>query len=158
MNFMDDGSGFQLELQYREAPEDVEKSRRNQEILLHVFDRMAAGDVDAFWAIFDPDMVFHEAACLPYGGAHKGIPAAQAAVERLLSCYTSMRAVFEGVSAMGDIAIVYQTVTFRVKANGNTGSVPVAELYRFRNGKVIEWRALYFDPSMVAQAINGATS
>jgi ketosteroid isomerase-like protein len=155
MNFMDDGSGFSLDLQYRNSPEDVKKGQENQKILLHAFDRMAAGDVDTFWSIFDPDMVFHEAASLPYGGAHKGIAAAQAAVAKLLSHYAAMRTVFESISCMGDIAMVYQTVTYRVKANGNTGSVPVAELYRFRNGKVIEWRALYFDSQMVAQSITG---
>jgi ketosteroid isomerase-like protein len=151
-NFMTDGAGFSMEMNF-EQPEDVEKSARNQKIILHAFDRMLAGDVDTFWGIFAPDMVFHEAPSLPYGGAHKGIPAAKAAVAKLLSNYESMKTVFEGVAAMGDIVLVYQTVYYRTKVHGNTGSVPVAELYRFRDGKVIEWRALYFDSAAVAQSI-----
>jgi len=57
--------------------------------------------------------------------------------------------------AAEDIVILYQTISFRVRENGNTGSLPVAEMFRFRDGKVIEWRALYFDACMVARAING---
>jgi hypothetical protein len=34
--------------------------------------------------------------------------------------------------------------------------LPVAELFRFRDGKVVEWRALYFDACMVSKAIKSA--
>ena len=54
-----------------------------------------------------------------------------------------------------DIAVLYQTITFRVKENGNSGSLPVAEVFRFKGGKVVEWRALYFDSDMVAKALTG---
>jgi limonene-1,2-epoxide hydrolase len=59
------------------------------------------------------------------------------------------------VLAAGDIVIVYQTVTFRPRENSNSLTLPVSELFRFRNGKVIEWRALYFDSNKVAKAISG---
>ena len=35
--------------------------------------------------------------------------------------------------------MVYQTITFRIRANGNTFTIPMAEMFRFRGGKVIEW-------------------
>ena len=155
MNFMDDGSGFTLGLQYRDSPEDTATTERNRKILLDAFDKLATGDVDGFWSIYDPDVVFYEAPCLPYGGAHKGLKAVQAAVEKLLSYYASMHTVIERVLFAHDMALLYQTLTFRTKATGSTGTLPVAELYRFRNGKVIEWRALYFDSNAVAQAIKG---
>jgi ketosteroid isomerase-like protein len=158
MNFMDEGSGFGMELQYRNFPEDEKITAKNRKILLDAFDKLAAGDVDAWWAIYDPDVVFHEAACLPYGGAHKGIEAVKEAVARLVGMYASMHAIFERIFVAGDMAIAYQTITFRVKGNGNTGTMPVAELYRFRNGKVVEWRALYFDSNQVAQSFTGAAA
>ena len=43
-----------------------------------------------------------------------------------------------------------------MKGTGETGSMPVAELYRFRDGKVIEWRAMYFDASIMARAAAAA--
>jgi ketosteroid isomerase-like protein len=158
MDFLDHAWDLKIELQYRNSPEDKNIVARNRQTLRDALDALVAGKVESFWSIFDPDVVFHEAPCLPYGGAHKGLEATKEAVGRLSAAYSSMRTVFEEVLAAGNIAIAYQTITFRVKENGNTCTLPVAELYRFRNGKVVEWRALYFDSNMVAQAITGAKS
>jgi ketosteroid isomerase-like protein len=155
MDFLDDRWEFKIDLDYRDAPEDEKVVQQNRKTLMDAFDRMVAGDAESFWAIFDPEAVFHEASALPYGGSHKGIPAIQKAVATIASQYSKMHTRFETISASRDSVFAYQTITFKVKKNGNTGSLPVAELYRFRNGKVIEWRALYFDPSVVAKAIAG---
>ena len=140
-------------LRYREAPEDEATAARNRRILMEALDALVAGDADAFWSIFDADVVFYEAPCLPYGGAHEGLEATQQAFTRMGQAYSHMRAEMEAVLAARDIAILYQTITFKVRANGETGSLPVCEMYRFRDGKVVEWRALYFDSNMVAQAL-----
>ena len=151
-----EGSDLQMVLQYRERPEDPAVVARNRQTLLDALDALAAGDVAAFWSIFDPEVVFYEAACLPhYGGEHHGLKATQQAFERMASVYSNTRSEFETVLAGGDLAILYQTISFEVAANGNTGALPVAELFRFRAGKVVEWRALYFDAAMVARAIAG---
>ena len=53
------------------------------------------------------------------------------------------------------IAAHWQTITFEAAATGKTGTLPVAELFRFRSGKVIEWRAHYFDACLVAINASG---
>jgi ketosteroid isomerase-like protein len=146
---------LQMTLQYRQRPEDEKTAAQNRKALMDALDAIKAGDFEPFWALFDPDVVFYEAACLPYGGAHKGLTATKKAYAHMSSTYSGMNAVMEQVLAAGDIAIIYQTITFRVAANGNTGTLPVSEMFRFRNGKVVEWRALYFDSNMVAKAITG---
>ncbi len=105
--------------------------------------------------MYDDEAVFHEAACLPYGGAHRGIEAVKAGYGQIHVVFDRIDALFEQLLVAGDIAIAYQQIDFRVRDNGRTGSFPVAELFRFRDGKVIEWRALYFDADMVARAIRG---
>jgi len=153
--FMED-SDLEMVLAYRQQPEDPAVAARNRRILLEALDAIAAGNVEDFWSIFDPEVVFHEASCLPhYGGEHRGLAATQQAFERMSSVFSKTRSVFETVLAGGDLAILYQTITFEVAANGNAGTLPVAELFRFRDGKVVEWRALYFDSAMVAKAISG---
>jgi ketosteroid isomerase-like protein len=156
MEIFGEGSDLSMVLRYREVPEDPETVARNRQTLLTALDAVAAGDAEGFWSIFDPEVVFHEAPCLPhYGGEHRGLAATQAAFARLNAVFSRTKSVFETVLAGGDLAILYQTITFEVRANGNTGVLPVSELFRFRNGKVIEWRALYFDSAMMAQAIAG---
>jgi uncharacterized protein len=142
-------------LQYRERPRDRDAAERNRAALLAAFDALEAGDDAPFWALFDPEVTFHEAACLPYGGAHRGLASTRAAYARLCATFAKMHSVFEQVLAEGDIVILYQTITFEVAANGNTGTLPVAELFRFRDGKIVEWRAHYFDADLVARAIDG---
>jgi len=140
-------------LQYRDAPGFDETAERNRILITDALDGIQAGNMDALWRIFDPDVTFHEASCLPYGGAHRGLEATKAAYARLCDCFSAMRAVMEAVLASRDIVILYQTITFTAKATGKSGTLPVCELFRFRNGKVIEWRANYFDACLVAEAL-----
>lgn len=144
-----------LILRYREIPPDEATAARNRAALMRALDALEAGDLDGFWSVFDPDVVFHEAPCLPYGGAHRGLAATQQAFYRMGEAYSHMRAEIEAVLASQDMAILYQTIEFRVRATGAAGALPVTEMFRFRDGKVVEWRAFYFDSAMVAQALTG---
>jgi ketosteroid isomerase-like protein len=145
----------ELVLAFRESPAEQATAAENRRILMDALEALAAGDADAFWSIFSSDVVFHEAACLPYGGEHRGLAATQQAFGQMTQLYSQMHAVIEAVSAARDIALLYQTISFRVRATGATGSLPVTEMYRFRDGKIVEWRALYFDADMVAGALAG---
>jgi uncharacterized protein len=151
-----DVSDQKMIVQFRDTPEADAIARVNRKTLIDALQALMGGDEAAFWAIYDPDVVFHEAPGLPYGGEHRGLAATQAAFARMCATYSDMHTVFEAVLADQDIVILYQTITFKVAANGNTGTLPVSEMFRFRAGKVIEWRALYFDSAMVVKATTGS--
>lgn len=142
-------------LQYRDAPGFDATAEANRKLITDALERIAQGDMDALWRIYDPAVTFHEAACLPYGGSHVGIAATKAAYAKLCDSFSAMHAVMETVLASRDIVILHQTITFTAKATGKGGTLPVCELFRFRDGKVIEWRAHYFDACLVANALNG---
>lgn len=153
---MTDTADQHMVLSYRGAAAFDATAEANRAIITDTLERLQAGDGEALWAIFDPDVTFHEASCLPYGGAHRGLEATRAAYAHLCSQFSAMRAEFEAVLASRDIVILYQTITFTAAATGESGTLPVAELFRFRGGKVIEWRAHYFDACMVASALGAA--
>ena len=73
------GLDYGIDLKYLSSQSSQEDTERNRQNLLSALDRMVAGDNGALWELFDRDVVFHEAECLPYGGAHHGIEAAKAA-------------------------------------------------------------------------------
>lgn len=148
------GPSIPAKLHY--APSDIsaELTALHREKLEAAFAGVAAGDGGAFWALFDPEVVFYEAACLPYGGAHHGIEATRKAHAIIHDCFDSVRVDVERLFVEGDLAIAYLQLGFRVRRNGRTGALPLAELYRFRDGRIVEWRALYFDSNLVAEAIN----
>lgn len=147
-----DGLNYGVALKYLTEPcgEDTEKNRQN---LLDTMNRLVGGEQDALWSLFDPEVVFHEAECLPYGGSHYGLEAARAAHGTIYQYFDSILIDLEQILAAGDIAIAYATMTYRVRKNGRTGKFTLAEVYRFRQGKVIEWRVHYFDASKVAEAL-----
>ena len=51
--------------------------------------------------------------------------------------------------------MAYQVVDFRMRETGAQCRMEVSELYRFRSGKIIEWRAMYFDVAKVAKVMTG---
>jgi hypothetical protein len=143
-------------LRHRETAEERAIAERNRELLIGAIEAYGRGDEQAYWAIFDANVVFHEAPCLPYGGAHVGIEATRKAFAHLHRTFAELRAEFEAILASRDLVIVEQTVSFTGHEQGYIGTMPVAEMFRFRDGKVIEWRAHYFDSNMVAKAFEAA--
>lgn len=142
-------------LSFRDAPGFDAAAERNRAALTGALERIDAGDFEAFWDIFDPAVTFHEASCLPYGGTYEGIEATKRGYAAMAATFSEMKSVMEAVLASRDLCILYQTITFRTKQAGVTGSFPVCEVFRFREGKVVEWRACYFDACLMAKAIAG---
>jgi uncharacterized protein len=117
---------------------------QNRQAIITALKSIQAGDVEPFWALFDPDVTFHEASCLPYGGVHKGVDAARRAHASIRD-YFELAPVLSQVLAGGDLVIAHIMVTMRAHKTGKTATFPVNEIYRFRDGKIIEWQVLYFD-------------
>jgi ketosteroid isomerase-like protein len=143
-------------LAFRDAPGYDETAERNRSLLVGAIEQIEAGNFDAFWDIYDPDVTFYEASCLPYGGAHRGLEATKRAYAELSATFSEMKSVMEAVLASRDLCILYQTISFRTARAGVRASFPVCEVFRFRDGKVIEWRACYFDACLMAKAISGS--
>jgi len=150
-----DDAGLAMVLQYRDGPGFDATAERNRALLVSALDQIETGNFEAFWDIYDPDVTFYEASCLPYGGAHRGLEATKRAYAQLSATFSEMKSVMEAVLASRDLCIVYQTISFRTAEAGVAASFPVCEVFRFRDGKVIEWRACYFDACLMAKAING---
>lgn len=150
-----ENSDLAMVLAFREAPGFDEVAQRNRELLTGALDQIEAGNIEAFWDIFDRDVTFHEASCLPYGGTYRGLEETKRGYAAMSATFSEMKSEMEAVLASRDLCILYQTITFRTAQAGIVGSFPVCEVFRFRDGKVIEWRACYFDACLMAKAISG---
>jgi uncharacterized protein len=142
-------------LDFRREPGFDAVAEANRAALVGALEQIEAGNFEAFWDIYDPEVTFFEASCLPYGGAHKGLEATKRAYAQLSATFSEMHAVMEAVLASRDLCVLYQTITFRTAEAGVRASFPVCEVFRFRGGKVIEWRACYFDACLMSEAIKG---
>lgn len=102
--------------------------------------------------IFDllaEDVVFRQSPSLPYGGEFHGIAAAQEAFGRVVGAWSSLNVEVEELVAAGDLVIAYIQMKAVGKATGLTYEGPTAELFRLRDGKIVEWRPVYWDTHAV---------
>ena len=148
-----EGAAYQCVLLYKQAEGSSESAAKYRDALLAAFDAFSAGDNKPFWALFDPELVFHVTPCLPYGGAHHGLDATRKALQAAHECYDQARLDVEQLLFGGDLALAYFQFNFRVRKTGRTASVPMSEMYRFRGGKIIEWRAFHFNATLMAEML-----
>lgn len=121
-----------------------ETEQQNRQAIVAALKSNQAGDFGPFWALFDPNVEFHEADCLPYGGVHKGAEAARRAHASIRD-YFAIAPALKQVLAGGDLVIAHLVITMRAHNTGKTATFPVNEIYQFREGKIIDWRVMYFD-------------
>ena len=125
----------------------------NRQALIDAYEAVSAGDYAPYWALIDPSVVFHEAPYLPYGGSHHGIEAVERAFAAVAATFSANRVEHHEVLTAGEYCISYFTCTFRIASNGVTGTLPVTEIFRFKNGKIVDWRVNYFDAAMMVEAL-----
>ena len=126
-------------------------ARENRRILIRAYEAQLAGDLDAWWTIFDEDVEFHEAESLPYGCSTKGLAAAKQGMAGMFAAWSGVHADFENFLAAGDLVIAYLRMRATSRRTGKVYDAPVAELFRFRNGKIVEWRPIYWDTHQVRE-------
>jgi hypothetical protein len=127
----------------------------NRQALIDAYDEIAAGNWEPFWLLFDAEATFHEAPCLPYGGSHRGLDATKKAFAEISRSFAALRAEYHEVLTAGEYCIAYLTIDFQVQEHGADWRLPVAEIFRFRDGRIIEWRINYFDATIMLQALGG---
>ena len=152
MNNANAATGFELiiDLPARDGLDEV--ARSNREALINYYRARQAGDPDAFARLVDPDLHFIQSPGLPYGGEARGAEATQALMTRMFGTWSALRVEVQEVTASGDLVIAYVMLTATARATGKSYTGPTAELFRFRDGKVVEWRPIYWDTHAVREA------
>ena len=129
----------------------TEGAARNRRAIEAAYRAMIAGDQGALFALLAVDVEFHEASSLPYGGSFSGLEGARAGVVGMFSAWSHLRVEIEELVAGGDLVIVYLWMRATARATGEVYEGPTAELFRFKDGKISEWRPIYWDTHRVRQ-------
>jgi ketosteroid isomerase-like protein len=107
---------------------------------------LVVGDLAPADALFDFDnLVLHEPEGLPYGGTYHGRQGLLDGIAAINSVWKRVRFSDLRYSVGDDLAIVHLTMTAISRATGKELSMPVCEVWRFRNGKVIDVAPFYWD-------------
>jgi ketosteroid isomerase-like protein len=130
----------------------TDEARTNRELLLTAYHAVAAGSQEALVALLDPEVRFFEADSLPYGVAAQGIEATIAGVGGMLAAWRDITVEIEEILAAGDLVIAYLRFIGTARHTGRVYDAVCAEVFRFRAGRIIEWRPIYWDTHAVREA------
>jgi steroid delta-isomerase-like uncharacterized protein len=122
-------------------------SDRNKEVVRRIEETWDRNDVDALDDLFAPDFVTHTA--VP--GLPPGLEGAKMAHQASLQSFPDRRVAIEDITGDGDLVAVRCRMTGTnqgglpwagVPANGKPVDVQWISLYRLRDGRVVEHRAV----------------
>lgn len=131
-------------------------SRSNIEIVQAIFAAAAAEDWDTIKSLVHDDIQVFEADSLPYAGVFRGPEEFIALIQQVAHTWDDTHHEIHHVVASGDHVINLATMAGRAKTTGRTFSVPMAEVWRFRDGKVSEVHPFYFDTKALHDAHFGS--
>jgi ketosteroid isomerase-like protein len=135
------------------------EEQANRALVRHAYGLFAEGRIDDFIAMLDDEFAIHEVDSLPYGGIHRGRAGFAALMAELAAkWWSSIRFDVETIAAEGDRVIAYGMMTLTGLTTGRTVSMPAAELWSLRAGRVRELRILYGDVALANAAMGFRTT
>lgn len=96
-----------------------------------------------------------EAPSLPFGGDYQGLRGMKALGEGLGATFSKFRMEYVQCVGSGDMVVVEAVMHFTTRATGQEISMPILEIVRFKDGKIVELKPYYFDTATLLKAING---
>ena len=110
------------------------------EALREAYAALNRNDIAGFVAVFDPQIERIEPADFPLGGTYHGLEAVTAHVAKGRGTWAEGSCAPERFIVAGDRIIVLVHVRVRLKNETEWREGRLADVYTFRNGKVIEFR------------------
>ena len=113
----------------------------NVDIAKSSYEAFGRGDLDGALAMMHEGIVWHQAQGLPHGGDYEGLPAVRAAIFDPLDeqWWDDFEAAPTEFLEGGDHVVVLGRYTGRAKASGAPLDIPFAHVWRFRNGRAVEF-------------------
>lgn len=129
-------------------------SRDNVELAGQVLDALAQRDVSRLVALADPEVEwrsFFAEVTLGEGGGYRGHAGIRQYVSDLNDAWEIVRADVDDGLAVGDIALLVGRIHYRGKASGVETASPAGWMFKFRDGKVLRFRA-FREPQQALEA------
>jgi ketosteroid isomerase-like protein len=118
-------------------------TRSSRQVVLEIYEAMAARDMASFLRLVHPDFAITEPPWLPYGGTHVGIEAVLDLFRQILEQFEVSRLELRSLTADGERLWTQFVVPARVTGH----DVLVAEEWRVVDGRAQSVRVWFDDPS-----------
>jgi ketosteroid isomerase-like protein len=134
-------------------------SRENVDAARRLFKAIEERDLAGVLEAYDPDIVIREASSLPYGGVYDGLEGAL----RHASAYGQAWAALQAPADMVTDPVFldageYAVVLWRQRGLASDGrklDLPAVNIYKMRDGKIIESQMFHADTKAILQFLDG---
>ncbi len=112
---------------------------------------MNAGGADAgasfagMAATLDPDVVLHQSPDLPWGGEFHGHAGYEEWARQMSRAFDQLAVKDAHLFADGDIVVITCRLVTRSRASGETLDLPMAQVVRVRDDRIVEFRPFYWN-------------
>jgi len=120
-------------------------AQQNRNSLMKAYKARCDGIAQDLLDLLDPSVVFRVPESLPFGGTEKGLSGVIKGIGEMFTIWDRLSVEFEQFVAGGDLVIGYFRMAGVTKGRHEKYDHPGCAVFRFRNGKIIEWRTLYWD-------------
>jgi ketosteroid isomerase-like protein len=125
-------------------------------VLDRYYAALRAGDFAMLESLLAPDVTvryFGPPGLLPWIGVHEGFAAYRHFLDQVRDALEIVEVVQEAVIAEGDWVIVLGRGRWRAKSNGREIAVSMTNAFRFRDGRIAEYR-VYTDTASFAALLS----
>jgi ketosteroid isomerase-like protein len=129
-------------------------SRENVDLARRVLDTLARRDVAGLVELSDPEVRWHSffaEVTFGQGGGYRGHDGIRQYVRDLNDAWEIVRAEVDDAIGVGSIALLVGRIRYRGKASGVETASPAGWMFKFRDGKVLRFRA-FREPEHVLEA------
>jgi ketosteroid isomerase-like protein len=129
-------------------------SQENVDMAGRVLDALARRDVEGLIDLSDPDVTWHSffaEVAFGAGGGYRGHQGIRQYVSDLNDAWEIVRGEVDDAIEVGDIALLVGRIHYRGKTSGVETASPAGWMFKFRDGKVLRFRA-FRDPEQVLEA------
>ncbi len=129
--------------------------RPNVGVVRRIYESFKNRDLSGLFGSFAPDIVLYQSDEVPWGGTHKGHDGARESFGKLMKSINSTLVVERFIDA-GDHVVAVGRTQGSVNATAARYDVPIAHVWKLKDGKVVEVRFYIDNPVMLAalQAAN----
>jgi ketosteroid isomerase-like protein len=127
-------------------------SHENVELAGEVMDALSRQDLPRLIALSDPEIEWHSFfAELGGGGVYRGHGGTRRYIDDLREAWEIVRADVDAGLAVGEVALLVGRIHYRGKGSGAETETPAGWMLKFREGKVVCFRA-FREPEKALEA------
>jgi ketosteroid isomerase-like protein len=127
-------------------------SEENVNTVLAMLSAFNRGNMDGYFASFDPEIEYHDTPGFPGPGVHHGLEAVRRHVEDYREAWVEPRVETEEIRSVGDRVVTRSTYTGVGKSSGATAETSASGVFDFRDGRIVRLRQ-FIDHADALQAV-----